>query len=199
MDEPTGALQRRLAPPPGRQRGAALWLVLGLLPCLAAVALAGLTAQWHQTLGWQAWRAQALAQHQADNRRAQAQRAQRQARANAGGFTLLELLLVLALVAALSGMLWPAGQRWLQQARRADGHAALLLAAQWLGQASAPRTLPPPLQTSAQGHYRIELRAAPPQWQLHAHPTGSQRSDRCATLTLGYDGQRQATGGTHCW
>ena len=81
MDEPTGAPQRRLAPPPGRQRGAALWLVLGLLPWLAAVALASLTAQW----------------------------------------------------------------------------------------------------------------------QLHAHPTGSQRSDRCATLTLGYDGQRQATGGTHCW
>jgi len=199
MDEPTGAPQRRLAPPRERQRGAALWLVLGLLPWMAAVALAGLTAQWHQTLGWQAWRAHALAQHQADNRRALARRAQRQAPAGTGGFTLLELLLVLGLVAVLSGMLWPAGQRWLQQARRADGHAALLLAAQWLGQPLAPRTLPAPLQTSAQGHYRLELRAAPPQWQLQAHPTGSQRNDPCATLILRFDGQRQATGGTHCW
>jgi hypothetical protein len=32
-----------------------------------------------------------------------------------------------------------------------------------------------------------------------AAPKPSERSDRCATLTLGYDGQRQATGGTHCW
>ena len=83
------------------------------------------------------------------------------------GFTLLEALLALGLMALVAGVALP---RWLgQQARQHLQLAgASLQRAAWLA-------------------------------QLHAHPTGSQRSDRCATLTLGYDGQRQATGGTHCW
>ena len=198
MDDPAAAHRTTLKTRATNQRGAALWLALALLPWLAAVALAGLSAQWHQAMGWQAWREHTQALHQADNRRALEARRQRRAQA-APGFTLLELLLVLALIATLTAWLWPGGQGAIQQARRADGHAALLLGAQWLSQADSPTALPVPLQRSPQGHYRLELERQAPHWQLHARPVGPQQADRCGTLTLTDAGQRQASGGGRCW
>jgi type IV pilus assembly protein PilE len=55
------------------------------------------------------------------------------------GFTLIELMITVAVVGILSAIALPSYQQYTERARRADGRAALLRAAQWMERAASVR------------------------------------------------------------
>lgn len=108
------------------------------------------------------------------------------------GFTLVEAVLVMALLALLAAMAWPAFHTHLQRARRADAVLALLQLqqhqARW--RAAHPAyadagALGSPGQ-SPDGHYHLTVAEPGPFGvDLFARADGTQRNDRsCATFQL---------------
>jgi len=115
------------------------------------------------------------------------------------GFSLTELLIVLAVIALLASLAWPGYQAALQRARRSDAREALLRGAQWLervasiqGQYPEAAAYPLTLTLSASGHYGI--RYAPSAdlstYTLTAMRLGAQAQDRCGDFLLDQAGQR---------
>lgn len=130
--------------------------------------------------------------------------------ARQGGFTLLELLLVVAMVAILVAIALPSYSDSVYKARRADGRVALLEAAQRLERCltrhdSYSHAACTVAVLSPDGHYRItepEPRG-PASFRLRATPIGAQAGDAaaCAWLELDHRGQRTALAktGVACW
>lgn len=119
------------------------------------------------------------------------------------GFSLIELLIVLAVIALLVSLAWPGYQATLQRARRSDAREALLRGAQWLervasihGQYPEAAAYPATLALSAAGHYHI--RYAPSAdlgaYTLTALRRGAQAQDRCGDFVLDQAGQRSLVG-----
>ncbi|WP_347483899.1 type IV pilin protein [Vandammella animalimorsus] len=129
------------------------------------------------------------------------------------GFTLIELMIVVAVVAILSAIAYPSYQEYVRRGHRAEARAGLLHAAQWLEQAATaqgtyPLTaqFPAGLQTVPNGRYAIAL-ASPDgvSFTLTATPQAGQVGDRCGAYTLTNTGLRGANGSTtgnivtECW
>ncbi len=123
----------------------------------------------------------------------------------ASGHTLIEMLVVLALIAILAGMAWPAFGRQALRAQRIDAQDLLLRAAmaQQRHHSMALRYHDEPLGPGAQssgGHYRlaVEVTGEGQGWRMRAEPLGRQQDDACGTLTLDHLGRR---GGDRadCW
>ncbi|MGS0896267.1 type IV pilin protein [Burkholderia stagnalis] len=118
------------------------------------------------------------------------------------GFTLLELVIVLAIVAALAGWGIPSYREHVARAHRASAVAALYRAAQYLETLDGrpPPALPDALaQAPPDGRpvYRVALRRPagedlPVMYELDASPldTGPMRDDACGTFTLRSDGTK---------
>ena len=146
-------------------------------------------------------------------------------RADVRGFTLIELVIVAAIVAILAGIAYPAYQDSIRKSRRADAKTVLLEGAHWMqrfytvnyryDQNTAGTALsslfPSSLQTSpidgATKYYDIAFNPAATQtaFTLRATPrsTGGQNRDRCGALTLTQSGTKGVlgTGATveECW
>lgn len=139
------------------------------------------------------------------------------------GFTLIEVMIVLIIIAVLATIAYPSYTRYLIQARRADGQAALLQTAAFLQKYySQCGAYPTSINTggpvtacngglgiganSPDRHYvlRLDTVAGPPPTSvpnmgfiLYADPdpASSQVNDtECATLTLDNAGIKRATG-----
>lgn len=125
------------------------------------------------------------------------------------GFTLIELIVAVAIVATLAAIALPSYETQIQQTRRSDGTSALITFAQRMERyflesgsySGASTTLYQPQST--QGHYRLSVTATPSSYLLEATPTGVQASDSaCGTLTLDQLGTRGVGGTadvTSCW
>lgn len=142
--------------------------------------------------------------------------------ARAAGFTLIELMIVLVIVAILMAVAVPAYLEHAQKARRSDGMGALMDVANrqeqlmldrstYSGDMTALGFADDPM-VSPEGHYQVDgvdcgggaITAASNCYLLTATPVDSspQADDtRCASLTLSSTGQRGATGttGDECW
>lgn len=131
----------------------------------------------------------------------------------ARGFTLIELVIAILVLAVLVGLAFPAYNDQVIKARRADGKALLLLAAQRQQQfftingAYTATVGEGGLGMSAQspdGYYQLTITASATTYTLQAARAGAQaRDSRCGDLTLTHLGVRGNSGGTlpadKCW
>lgn len=129
------------------------------------------------------------------------------------GFTLIELMIVVAIVAILASIALPSYQDSVRKSRRADAKSALMQAAQFMeknyslaqryDKTSSGATIALPFSQSpvdgGTAHYAISLDSVAAQtFTLKADPQGAQASDVCGDLTLDNTGAKTASA-TGCW
>jgi type IV pilus assembly protein PilE len=106
------------------------------------------------------------------------------------GFTLIELMIVVAIVAILAAFAYPSYQEQVRRTNRAEGVRTLLETAQRLercyteynsynhASCNVPATVP-----SEHGHYTVNVATTASTFTLTAGRAGTQASDRCGDFT----------------
>lgn len=136
-------------------------------------------------------------------------------RCGSAGFTLIEVMIAVAVVAILAAVALPSYTQYIQRMHRAHARSALLQAAQWMervatAQGQYPTALVSGLENVEGGRYQLSLDAdssSTTAYTLVATrvSTGGNASDRCGDFTLtntGAKGIENAAAGmtvAECW
>ncbi|MEA3243489.1 MAG: type IV pilin protein [Pseudomonadota bacterium] len=124
--------------------------------------------------------------------------------ASSRGFTLVELMIVVAIVGILAAVAYPSYQDSVRKSRRADGKTALLqavqLAERWFTQRNTYDMTAgtPPNGPSAEGHYNLAYVGDATTFLITATPGGAQATDPCGNLTINELGVKGG-GMADCW
>jgi len=132
-----------------------------------------------------------------------------------GGFTLIELMITIAILAIIVGIALPSYNQYVLKSGRADGKSALLQASQTLERCftrySAYNDANCPLAdgatiTSENDKYQVTVDSTATTFDLTAAPQSPQDKDtECGNFTLDHTGRRGAKGGfeddviEECW
>ena len=134
-------------------------------------------------------------------------------KAGARGFTLIELMVAVALVAVLAAVAYPSYQSQIKKSHRSDAKTALVSAAQAMERYFSEHatyvgaTLGSTgvyASTSVNGYYALSLGSLTASgFTLTAAPAGSQSNDDCGSFTLDQIGNKGVSGGSlsasSCW
>ena len=130
------------------------------------------------------------------------------------GFTLIELMIVVAIVAITAAIALPSYQNQMQKTRRGAAKADLIELASFMqrfytennrfDQDRAGNAVVLPFNTTATEsgavtYYNLSLVAANSSYTLSAVPAGVQSSDACGTLTVAQTGAKTHSSGSNCW
>jgi type IV pilus assembly protein PilE len=134
------------------------------------------------------------------------------------GFTLIEVMITVAIVAILAAIAYPAYQDQIRKSRRNAAQAALLEVAQkemqlfvdtrnYRSETSATAMAGPPLRVNIAENlssaYTFSVVAdnvaAPPTFVVTAAPQGAQAADKCGTMTISQIGAKTSALTSGCW
>lgn len=122
----------------------------------------------------------------------------KRARSNTRGFTLIEVMIVVAIVALLAAIALPSYTQYVQRSHRANARAAMLQTSQWLERAATAQGTYPAAAAIPAGILRVEggryaltlptLTAGT--YTVRATPTAAQAGDGCAIFEMTQAGVR---------
>ena len=122
------------------------------------------------------------------------------------GFTLIETMIVLAILAIIVALAYPSYVDQVRKSRRADAVSFLMERAQLLERcfthfnAYNADGCPDPNGASANGYYTVTAVRTSATYTLTATPNGDQASDACGAFTLDYLGNKTPTPNSNrCW
>ncbi len=130
------------------------------------------------------------------------------------GFTLIELMIVVAVVGILGAIAYPSYLDSIRKSRRADARAGLLELVQFMERnytlsnrydkdSGGAAVVLPFTETPKDGtakYYDLTIAASAAQsFTLSAAPKNSQASDACGTLSITNTGVKSASGTGQCW
>ncbi len=121
------------------------------------------------------------------------------------GFTLIELMIVVAVIGILAALAFPSYQESVAKSRRADAQRALMEAEQYMrrffsaqdtftGAALPAALVTSPRAGSGTAAYNISLVSTATTYTLTATRTGSMAADRCGNLNVTNTGAKSITG-----
>lgn len=126
------------------------------------------------------------------------------------GFTLMEMLIVVAMVSILAAVAIPSYREYIKKSRRAEAQSYLLSVAarqqQFLVDTRAYATLATlssalPVPTNVSSAYTVTMpdpAGTPPTFTVTAAPKTDQASEKCGTLTINQTGTKTAAV-SGCW
>lgn len=126
------------------------------------------------------------------------------------GFTLIEAMIVVGIIAIVVALAYPSYIDQVRKARRADAESSLLAAAQLLERCftrlntyDVAAGCPDPTGASQDGYYTIALdedASGATTYKLIATPQGDQASDPCGAYTLDHLGNKEPLPDSNrCW
>jgi len=132
------------------------------------------------------------------------------------GFTLIELMIAVAVIGILAAIAYPSYQDFVRKGRRADAQSFLMEVAarqqhflvdrraygEGITAAPSSNGLGMTIPSSVSSFYTVTMNtnnnARPPTFSVSAAPQGRQAGDDCGTLAIAQNGAKSAAK-TNCW